>query len=260
MGSPTKGARRMSKPETKKENIARFNRDVAEFGGYAYSATDRLSSRLANTRVSAAVDKAARRAGLKGKRVLDIGCGDGSYTLELLAYEPAFLLGIEPAPLAAERAQARAESLPNVAFRNLGIEGVETLAEPFDVAVLRGVLHHVPDVERGIDIVCRHVDWAIVVEPNGLNPVLKLLEKYSRYHIEHEERSFVPGRLDRMFEARGATRESAEFLSIVPYLCPDWIARVLGFFEPLVEALPLANRIGCGQTVKLFRTNRKPAR
>jgi SAM-dependent methyltransferase len=247
----------MSTPEVKKHNIARFNRDVAEFGGYAYSATDRLSSRLANARVSAAVDEAARHVGLRGKRVLDVGCGDGSYTLELLAYEPAFLMGIEPAPLAAERAAQRGAGLANVAFRNLGIEGIETMTETFDVAVLRGVLHHLPDVERGIDIVCRHVDWAIVVEPNGLNPVLKLLEKFSRYHIEHEERSFIPSRLDRMFEACGATRESAEFLSIVPYLCPDWIARILGFFEPVVEAVPLLNRIGCGQTVKLFRTNRK---
>jgi SAM-dependent methyltransferase len=255
-----KAGHRVSKPKLKKENVARFNRDVAEFGGYAYSAGDHLSSRLANRRVSAAVDKAARRAGLKGKRVLDIGCGDGSYTMELLAYEPAFLLGIEPAPLAAERAQARTAGLANVAFRNLGIDGVETLTEPFDVAVLRGVLHHIDDVERGIEIVCRHVDWVIVVEPNGLNPVLKLLEKYSRYHIEHEEHSFVPGHLDRMFAACGATRESAEFLSIVPYLCPDWMARVLGFFEPVVEALPLFNRIGCGQTVKLFRTNRTLAR
>src|SRR5690606_19756802 len=134
----------------------------AEFGGYAYSATGRLSSRLANARVSKAVDKAARRVGLEGKRVLDIGCGDGSYTMELLAYKPAFLMGIEPAPLAVERAAARAAGLPNVAFRNLGIEGVETLPERFDVAVLRGVLHHVPDVERAIGIVCRHVDWAIV--------------------------------------------------------------------------------------------------
>jgi SAM-dependent methyltransferase len=249
----------MSRPRAREGNVARFNRDVAEFGGYAYSVTDRLSSRLANARVSAAVDKVAQRVGLKGKRVLDIGCGDGSYTLELLAYQPAFLLGIEPAPLATERAQARAAGLANVAFRNLGIEDVETLPETFDVAVLRGVLHHLPDVERGIDIVCRHVDWVIVVEPNGLNPVLKLLEKFSRYHIEHEERSFVPGRLDCMFEACGATRESAEFLSIVPYLCPDWIARILGFFEPIVEALPFVNRIGCGQTVKLFRTNPKKA-
>jgi len=237
-------------------NVARFNRDVAELGGYAYSATDRLSSRLANARISAAVDKVARRVGLRGKRVLDIGCGDGSYTLELLAYEPAFLMGLEPAPLAVERARLRAAGLSNVAFETMGIEGVDSLNEKFDVAVLRGVLHHLYDVERGIDVVCRNVDWAIVVEPNGLNPALKLLERISRYHIEHEERSFVPSRLDRMFRARGASLESAEFLSIVPYLCPDWAARVLDFFEPMVEALPVLNRIGCGQTVKLYRTNR----
>ena len=34
-----------------------------------------------------------------------------------------------------------------------------------------------------------------VIEPNGYNPVLKVLEKVSRYHIEHEERSFFPATL-----------------------------------------------------------------
>ena len=232
------------------KSIERFNQDVAERGGYVYSTTGQLSSKLANARVSRAIRKVAD---LAGKRVVDIGCGDGTYTIELLDYEPSYVLGIEPAREAVESAQENTANITNMDFRVCDIYNLGKLNDHFDVAVLRGVIHHLYDPEEGIRNLAEFADCAIIVEPNGLNPALKILEKVSRYHIEHEEKSYIPSTVDAWFESCGATLESREFLSIVPYLCPDWIARILNIFEPLVENFPLLNRIGCGQTVQFYR-------
>lgn len=75
----------MNSAHAQEKNIEQFNKDVAEEGGYPYSVGDRLSSKLANERVSRAF---AKVADLEGKRVIEIGCGDGVYTLELLDYRP----------------------------------------------------------------------------------------------------------------------------------------------------------------------------
>jgi 2-polyprenyl-3-methyl-5-hydroxy-6-metoxy-1,4-benzoquinol methylase len=73
----------------------------------------------------------------------------------------------------------------------------------FDCIVLRGVLHHLPDPARAIAGLAAFGGTIIVLEPNGNNPVLKLLEKYSRYHIEHEERSFTPALIRSWLVAAG---------------------------------------------------------
>lgn len=239
----------MARIGTEERNVERFNRDVAELGGYRYTAEARLSSLLANARISRAVQRVAN---LKGKRVVDIGCGDGTYTLELLAYEPAFVLGIDPAAVAIEQAQAKTRGIPNIGFKVWDMYRLGELEPRFDVGVLRGVLHHLDDAAAGIAAACRSVREVIVVEPNGLNPVLKVIERTSRYHIEHGEKSYRPVRVDKWFAEHGAKLESVEFLCIVPFFCPDWMARTLSLMEPLFEALPVVNRFACGHTVKLY--------
>jgi 2-polyprenyl-3-methyl-5-hydroxy-6-metoxy-1,4-benzoquinol methylase len=239
----------MAPVEAQEKNIQRFNQDVAEDGGYLYNVGDMLSSKLANDRVSRGFAKVAN---LEGKRVIEVGCGDGVYTMELLNYRPSHVLGVEPAPLAIERANKLSKDLPNIEFKVWDIYRLDELGERFDVAVVRGVLHHLYDTRKGIEALCRLVDEVIVIEPNGLNPIRKILEKVSRFHIEHEEKSFAPSTIDAWFAEFGGVVESTEYLSIVPYICPDWVARILGFFEPLVEAIPLFNLIGCGQVIKKY--------
>src|SRR4029078_635857 len=73
----------------------------------------------------------------------------------------------------------------------------------FDVAQLRGVLHH---VERPVDALreaLRVAPGGPAMEPNGYTPGLKLLERVSPYHREHEERSFSARRIDSSVETLG---------------------------------------------------------
>lgn len=246
----------MSRPDiaTTKKNVNRFDADVRATGSYAYTA-ERLSAQLANARISEAIDVAYDFA---GKRVLDLGCGDGAYTVEFAARGVASIVGVDPASAAIEAATARAQRLGvagQVRFEVGNIYALEALLRDggFDCIVLRGVLHHLPDPARAIAGLASFRGTVIVLEPNGLNPVLKLLEKFSRYHIEHEERSFAPARICGWLRSAGLPVRGRRLINLVPFFCPDWMARLLRRIEPLVERVPLLRAIACGQSLIVAR-------
>ena len=109
-----------------------------------------------------------------------------------------------------------------------------------------GVLHH---MERPVDALreaLRVASTIVVLEPNGYNLGLKLIEKLSKYHREHGEKSYPPSRLERWVRDLGGRVEARDWVCLVPYFCPDWVARVTKVLEPLVESIPLVRRFGCG--------------
>ena len=57
-------------------------------------------------------------------------------------------------------------------------------------AILRGVLHHLNIPELARKNALKLADNFIIVEPNANNPILKYIEKTSKYHIERQEQSF----------------------------------------------------------------------
>ncbi len=82
--------------------IETFSEDVAREGGYLYSTPDRLSCRLANERITRAILELA--GDLRPERVLDVGCGDGTYTSELVHELSApVVFGIDPSKPAVTR-------------------------------------------------------------------------------------------------------------------------------------------------------------
>jgi 2-polyprenyl-3-methyl-5-hydroxy-6-metoxy-1,4-benzoquinol methylase len=239
-----------SEEVTIKKNVSQFDKDVQQTGSYAYTA-ERLSASIANARFSECI---ASSYDFKNKTVLDLGCGDGTYTLEYAKLGVAKVVGVDPASAAIEVANAKAKKLgvdTTVTFEVGNIYALEDyLADnKFDCIALRGVLHHLPDPERAIAGLAAFKGTIIVLEPNGNNPVLKLLEKYSRYHVEHEERSFSPKLIHAWFTAAGFTIKSSKVFNLVPMFCPDWMAKLLLVAGPLVEHIPLLRDIACGQSL-----------
>lgn len=235
---------------TSNGSVDQFNEDVRLLGSYGYT-TGRVSSRLANARISRSVVNAHDFA---GKRVLDLGCGDGTYTLELAAQGPAVVVGLDPAAAAVQSAQAKARSLglaDRVQFEMGDVYALGALLADarFDTIVMRGVLHHLPDPARAIAQLAPFRGTLILLEPNGNNPVLKILERFSRYHVEHEERSFSPGRIRGWLRLAGFTVRSTRVVNVVPMFCPDSMARVLNTLSPTVERIPGLRDLACGQTV-----------
>ncbi len=237
-----------------KKNVSQFNEDVRTTGSYRYT-TDRLSANLANARISRAVATAYH---FSGKRVLDLGCGDGSYTLEFPSLGASHVLGVDPASAAIDAACAKAsayalESAVQFEVGNIYEMSTYLKEDRFDCIVLRGVLHHLPDPARAIAGMAGFKGSILVVEPNGLNPVLKLLERYSTYHVEHEERSFAPSLIHRWLQSAGFRISSSSLINLVPFFCPDAAARALRLVEPLIEHTPLIRDIACGQSVIVAR-------
>jgi 2-polyprenyl-6-hydroxyphenyl methylase/3-demethylubiquinone-9 3-methyltransferase len=81
------------------------------------------------------------------KRILEIGCGDGTFANELVAAMPnAAYTGIDisPAPGRLFTGDRTRAAFRPIATGELLAEGVE----PFDLVVIVDVLHHVPGTER----------------------------------------------------------------------------------------------------------------
>ncbi len=235
---------------TLERNVGEFNRDVAANRGYVYTATDRLSCRLSNGRMSEAV---LELADVTGRRVLDVGCGDGTYTLELARAGARSVVGFDAAEAAVEAARERAREMENVRFE---VRDVYSLKPPecrYDVAVVRGLLHHLDHVREAIAGISRMARSVVVVEPNGYNPVLKVIEKVSPYHRRHDEKSYRPAMLDHWFIEAGGEIERSLYIGLVPNFCPDTVARICKVLEPFIEKAPLLRKVGCGQYVQRVR-------
>jgi SAM-dependent methyltransferase len=223
-----------------------FNADISSHGGYQYARPGRRSAVYANRRYS---DVVIRHARLDGKRVVDVGCGDGTYTAVLRAEtKAAFILGIDPAAKAVEFANAaHAPGAESLAFRNCFASDLIAQGEHFDVAIYRGVIHHVGDPAAEIAAALRLADTVFFLEPNGANPVVKLIELLSRYHRSHKERSYFLSRYRAWIEDSGGRVEEGFYFGLVPFFCPDWFVTVGSALEPVVERIPGLRALACGQ-------------
>ena len=235
-----------------KKNISVFESDVRENSGYRYTTGASFSSSAANRRITEA---ALRLIPDDCGSVLDAGCGDGTYANEIKLARPGLeLTGVDPAAAAVEAARGR---YPDIRFFVGDILRPETLpARRFDLVILRGVLHHLADPAAAVRNCAGLADRLLIIEPNGNNPILKVIEKALRYHREHEEQSFTP-RLLRLWCVRaGLEPQSLEFIGFVPFFFPTLPAKIIYFFQPFLEKLPLLGRFFGAQTVILCRRPR----
>jgi SAM-dependent methyltransferase len=238
----------MMRPVSKASGAGPFEADVAARGGYAYTTDASLSSRLANRRLT---DAALAVASFQGKRVIDIGCGDGTYTVELVDVARAREVeGVDPAGEAIRVARERAGDRP-IAFAEASAHELPYPDGAFDVAQLRGVLHHVDRPRDALAEALRVAREVVVIEPNGYNLGLKLLERVSSYHREHGERSYMPRTLDRWVGELGARVAARTFAGFVPMFSHDGLARAMKRLERVVEGVPGVRAAGCA--VYVFR-------
>ncbi len=102
-------------------------------------------------------------ADLTGRRVLDIGCNAGFYSLEL-ARRGASVLGIDHDPRYLDQARfaADVERLP-ISFRQMSVYDVATLGERFDIVLFIGVFYHLRHPLLALDLIHEHVAGDVLV-------------------------------------------------------------------------------------------------
>ena len=201
-------------------NIAAFNADAAALGGYAYTAIDRWSARHATRRQTEKLVQILTQNFSPNVEVDDIGCGDGTFTLEIAErFQPAAICGIDPAAdaIAVARSRIPRHLRGSVSFEVGDIYNLQAVARAGAIAVVRGVLHHLDRPRAAIAELARHFSFVIALEPNGYNPAMKIIERASKYHREHDEKSYWPPTLNRWFREEGFVPASQEFFCLVPY-------------------------------------------
>ena len=236
-------------------NISAFNADTASHGGYVYTAVERWSSRVATARQTDEIVALLDRSFPRSVNIADLGCGDGTFTLEIARrFGSQHIRGIDPASLAIESAQARIplDLAAGVSFEVGNIYDVT--ARPGEtVAVIRGVLHHLDNVRAAIAHLATQFPAVVVLEPNGYNPMLKIVEKASTYHRVHDEKSYWPPALNQWFKNCGYAVVSQKCFGLVPYFCPTPAAKALKAAEPVFEAVPLLRDLSCGTNLLLYQ-------
>jgi SAM-dependent methyltransferase len=232
-------------------SAAIFNRDIDTKGGYVYALDEKLSTRLATERWLQLV---LGLTDLEGRSVTDIGCGDGTFTMRYWDRgKPRMMSALDPAVKAVVAGSAKSQGRP-ILFIAADGHRLPYADDAFDVAILQAILHHDSDPAATIREAFRVAREIIVLEPNGYSPILKVMERISAYHREHEERSYTAARLKRWVESAGGRVTRGRLGVAVPMFCPDWLARIFKFIEPPVEKIPLVNRMLCA--VYVFHARR----
>ena len=225
-----------------------FDQDVLKVGGYVYTTSEQLSSRLATQRTT---DIILDTGCFAGKSVLDMGCGDGFFTLKVYDQgKPRRMAGVDAASQAIQAANSHKADRP-IEFFVGDAHHLPWADQTFDVVMIQSVLHHDDAPDDLIREAFRLAPKILIHEPNGNNIGLKIIEKISPYHRKHGEKSYNSFQFNRWIKHAGGKRVFVKFAGFVPMFCPDWVARFTKRIEPWVEATPVVRNLVCSVVIIL---------
>lgn len=236
--------------------IKQFDQDVINNGGYLYTNNPPKSSILANNRLT---EITLQRLDIKNKKIIDFGCGDGIYTEQLFQKgRPKLLVGTDASVQGIKKAKKNYEQKnKHLFFKAESCYKISYQDECFDTAIARGLLHHLEKPSAAIKEMTRVADQIFIIEPNGNNPILKIIEKYSAYHQKHQEKSYLPDDLKKWIFDCGFKTESENYIGLVPFFCPDFIAMILKVIEPIFERSFLNKYVCAVCVIKASKLKRK---
>lgn len=179
----------------------------------------------------------------KNSSVLELGCGDGEFALNVLSGIFKHVDAYEVSAAAVARAQANTKS-SNINFqvKDLATYNYEANSH-WDGAFLVGFLHHVKSFTQDIIARLSRVSSTVVVlEPNGDNLIRKSLELLPSYRAAGED-SFHLKTLVEIFRSNGYTLKVLKKINFVPQFCPEFLYPVLRSLEKTIETNPVFDRL-----------------
>lgn len=231
-----------------------FNNDVERIGHYVYTGSDSpVSSKLANKSQSRLIHNSVRSLP-KCFSLIDIGCGDGTYTNEFLSLNIEKIVGIDLSDGGVKSAKENFEKISGqLNFYCESLESHASRGGKYDVAILRGVIHHAEDPGKLIAEVAKVARYLVISDPNGLNPILKIIEKTSSYHIDHQERSFLPHTIKKWIRNGGFDLVGTKVGVLVPFFAPRFIAVLLNSVQGMIERIPIVRWLLCGTQIHVAK-------
>jgi ubiquinone/menaquinone biosynthesis C-methylase UbiE len=248
----------MNKDHKAVDNSIVFNKDVGSSGSYIYTKKEILSARLSHERISKEMVDMVKEHFPRKIKILDIGCGDGTYTIELFNFlKPTKILGFDPASKAIKYANSRIvnNQKNQIAFQIGNIYKIENVLkkDKYDLAIIRAVFHHLDHPELAVNRVCKYFDKVVILEPNGYSPILKIFEKTSKYHRRHFEKSYFPFLIDKWFLKNDYILVDRKIFNIIPCFSKNYLAQFLKKAGPFFEGIPLIRNFYCSSNVSFYQ-------
>jgi SAM-dependent methyltransferase len=121
------------------------------------------SSAFGERGITKRLDALARRVDLRGDRLLDIGCGDGAYTVRLAGgFSSVDAIDVQDGPLALFRARiAGTPAAGHITMGEMSAAKLDFPDDTFDVVTAIEVLEHVEELDQALEEIRR------VLKPGG---------------------------------------------------------------------------------------------
>ena len=191
----------------------------------------------------------AIREAVRGRVVLDYGCGDGESTGQLLALGARHVYGVDLSETAV--AAARARGLANATFEAADAHRLPWPDQSFDVVVGRAILHHL-DLQaatRELTRVLRPGGELFFVEPLYHNPLAALFRRLTPAARTADEKPLTRAEVLRIGDLFEASAHGYSLLvsmalgactSLVPGVGPsNWLLKVADRIDRGLARTPL---------------------
>ena len=170
---------------------------------------------------------------LAGRRIADIGCGDGALA-RLMARAGAHVIGVDNNPAQLGRAAAATPAADEIYVMAVG-ERLPFPAASFDAVVIFNALHHIPVAAQSAAL----AEVARVLRPGGLAYIAEPLAEGANFELARlvDDETEVRARAYQALRdavAQGVFREERETVYVHPMLAENFQA----FAERMVRVEP----------------------